>query len=143
MPYDSFWGPDEVLVSRPGRNYTIRDFKQFFDDLDYPQGWFMRQDTENLLGILDAPNVEVHCLHGIGVPTSDSFIYRDDQWPDSQPTVVSGDGDGTVNQRSLLGCLRWSQQQDKPVMHRSYKTDHSSILQNREVLDYIKHVLYN
>ena len=30
MPSDMFWGKDEILVERPGRNYTVNDFKQFF-----------------------------------------------------------------------------------------------------------------
>jgi lysophospholipase-3 len=36
MPSDTFWNEDEVLVSRPSRNYTVKDYKDFFNDVGYP-----------------------------------------------------------------------------------------------------------
>ncbi|KAH3772229.1 hypothetical protein DPMN_173567 [Dreissena polymorpha] len=38
MPSDEFWKPDEVLVVSPARNYTVRDYKQLFKDIDYETG---------------------------------------------------------------------------------------------------------
>lgn len=39
MPSPEFWGPDEVLVVAPTRNYTVRDYKQLFHDINYETGW--------------------------------------------------------------------------------------------------------
>lgn len=30
MPSDKFWTPDEVIVETTGRNYTIKDYQDFF-----------------------------------------------------------------------------------------------------------------
>jgi lysophospholipase-3 len=72
LPSRYFWDENEVLVSCPGKgNYTVKDYERFFNDMGYPSGWEMRRDTENLLGKVEAPGVEVHCLHGLGVSTVD------------------------------------------------------------------------
>ena len=143
LPYDTFWHPNEILVSRPDRNYTVNDYKQFFTDLSYPEGWMMREDTEPLLKKFEPPNVEIHCLHGIGMPTPAAFTYKNNDWPDTQPTVTNSDGDGTVNKRSLHGCLRWTKRQKQNIFHQEYnKTDHMSILGDDNLISYIKKVLY-
>ena len=48
MPYDTFWNSSEVLVTRPGRNYTVNDYEQLFQDIGFPDGSRMRKDTEKL-----------------------------------------------------------------------------------------------
>lgn len=45
LPYDTFWNSDEILVSRPGRNYTVDDYQQLFQDIGFPDGYQMRKDT--------------------------------------------------------------------------------------------------
>ncbi|CAC5396696.1 LYPLA3 [Mytilus coruscus] len=107
MPSDKFWEKDEILVERPGRNYTVNDYEQFFKDINFTDGWYMRQDTANLVRSLIPPGVEVHCLHGYGVPTPGKLVYKGHMWPDIKPNVTMDGGDGTVNIRSLQGCLLW------------------------------------
>ncbi len=138
MPYKSFWHDDEVLVYAPGRNYTVNDYKQYFEDINFKVGWYMRRDTEPLLRNLIAPEVEVHCLHGINVITSAAFKYSKSQWPDNHPDVIYGDGDGIVNQRSLHGCLRWSNQQQQKVYHQEFTgVKHTEMLENKYVIQYM------
>lgn len=144
MPSDMFWGKDEILVERPGRNYTVNDFKQFFQDINYMDGWYMRQDTVNLIRSVTPPGVEVHCLHGYGVPTPGTLVYTDGMWPDSQPNVRTDDGDGTVNIRSLKGCLRWQGKQNQTVYHQQFKgAEHMEILENKDIISYLKTYLTN
>ncbi len=144
MPYKSFWHDDEVLVYTPDRNYTVNDYKQYFDDINFKVGWYMRQDTEPLLRNLTAPEVEVHCLHGINVKTSAAFKYSKSQWPDKQPDVIYGDGDGTVNLRSLHGCLRWSNQQQQKVYHQEFTgVDHMAILTKHHTVQYMMNYIKN
>ena len=94
---------------------------------------------------LEPPEVEVHCLHGIGVSTPGALVYTSDKvWYDYQPTVISDDGDGTVNRRSLHGCLRWDGKQSAPVHHREFNgtyAEHLQLLQNPEVMEYIASVV--
>jgi len=100
-----------------------------------------------MLQQLAAPGVEVHCLHGTGVKsTPGALIYTSekDDWFDHGPTVVADNGDGTVNLRSLHGCLRWADKQSEPVHHHEFTgeyAEHLKLLQNSEVNAYIAKVL--
>ncbi|KAJ8302642.1 hypothetical protein KUTeg_019038, partial [Tegillarca granosa] len=128
MPSDLFWNPDEILIQQPKRNYTLH-------------GYYMRQDTENLIRDLTPPGVEVHCLHGNGLPTPGRLVYDVKSWFDYQPSVIPDDGDGTVNIRSLLGCLQWQKKQKQKVYHEIFKdAEHMKILDMPEIIAYIKHL---
>jgi len=142
MPYDTFWNADEVLATGPMGNYTVNDYRKLFTDLDYMDGYNMRKDTEKLIYNLDAPGVEVHCLHGTNVQTPASFTWTAKQWPDQQPVTHYGPGDGTVNLRSLHGCLRWTKKQKQKIYHQEFNgSDHMAILDNPDVISYIKRVV--
>jgi hypothetical protein len=77
MPSDKFWSSDEILLSTPDRNYTVNDYKQFFDDINYPLGYEYREVTKNLVYDLQPPHVETHCLYGVGLntPSNSFFTY--------------------------------------------------------------------
>ena len=55
--------------------------------------------------------VTAHCLYGTRVPTIEKYHFKNGEFPDKQPTVTYGDGDGIVNKRSLEleACNKWSQ----------------------------------
>lgn len=138
LPYDTFWNDDEILVYSPVKNYTVKDYRGFFDDIDYPTGYLMRRDTEDLIKKLEPPGVEVHCLHGVNVSTPAALNYTKPQWYDKQPGVIFGDGDGTVNLRSLQGCQRWIGKQKQNVFYHQFpKAEHLEILKNDDVQQYI------
>lgn len=119
------------------------DYKQFYLDIGFDDGWLMRQDTEPLVTDLTAPGVAVHCLYGSGVPTSESFHYSD-KFPNVEPTVVSGDGDGTVNLRSARQCGRWVGKQKQPVTLTELPgNEHVNMLLNYTTVAYIKSVLFS
>uniref|UniRef100_A0A0B7ADR0 Group XV phospholipase A2 n=1 Tax=Arion vulgaris TaxID=1028688 RepID=A0A0B7ADR0_9EUPU len=144
MPSDQFWNSSEVLASTPEKNYTVANYKEFFQDLNFTQGYSMRKDTENLIRDLIPPEVPIHCIHGSQIPTEASLVYTDDMFPDKTPNKIYGDGDGTVNMRSLLGCTRWIGQQKQPVIHTVYKereSGHLRILVNPTVRKYILEVV--
>lgn len=142
LPYDTFWTENEVLVYGPNVNYTVKDYKRFFDDIEYPDGYSMRQDTEELIKNLEAPGVEVHCIHGVNVSTPAALVYSKSKWHDKQPDVILGDGDGTVNIRSLQGCQRWIGKQKADVFyHQVGGAEHLAILNNDDVKAYITRVL--
>lgn len=143
LPYDTLWAHDEVLVTGPKGQYTVADYKRFFLDIDYPTGYMMRQDTEHLLDTLQHPGVEVHCIHGRQVKTPEAFNYTNAQWHDAQPNVIFGDGDGTVNLRSLAACERWVGVDEKhPVKHVIFDgAEHIAMLAKPDIVDYIKSVV--
>lgn len=144
MPSSSFWSDKDVLVSQPNQNYTVNDYYKFFQDLNFTDGYEMRRDTEKLTFNLDPPEVEYHALYGVGVKTPETFVYTAKQWPDSQPNVIYGDGDGTVNLRSLLGYQRWVNKQNEKIFFKELKgVDHLAILKSQDTIDYIMNLFNN
>jgi len=145
MPQAGFWAEEEVLVETAERNYTLLDYKQFFTDLKEPNAWLMREDTKNLLAGLPPPGVEVFCLHGSGVDTTEKIIYKKGEFPGSDPsTILKGNGDGTVNYRSLIGCTRWAGQQRQPVTHHQFPgVDHMQILREAAPAEFVSNLVHN
>lgn len=143
MPSDRFWKSDEVLVSTPDRNYTVTDYEQFFKDLDHIDGYEMRQNTKDLIVELNPPDVEIHTLYGVGLKTPASFNWdKQKNFPDTHPSVEYGDGDGTVNLRSLHGFKRWIGKQEKPIYNKEFKgVDHIAILKSPDMIEYILELL--
>ncbi|KAM3609277.1 uncharacterized protein V6R79_012127 [Siganus canaliculatus] len=143
LPYAHSWPKDQVLVQTPTTNYTVQDYERLYKDIGFEEGWLMRQDTEPLVTDLTPPGVEVHCLFGSGVPTSEGFQYSD-KFPDVEPTVLYGDGDGTVNLRSAMQCRRWVGKQKQPVMLKELPgNEHVNMLLNFTTVAYIKTVLFS
>lgn len=143
MPSSKFWGADEILVQTPNRNYTVNDYEQFFNDINYKTGHELRENTKDLIYDLNPPDVEVHALYGIDVKTPAGFIWKNQKsFPDSQPTVVYGDGDGTVNLRSLYGFKHWIGKQKQPIFNKEFSgSDHLGILKNPDMIAYILNLL--
>jgi len=142
LPSANFWGPNETLIRTEHRNYTVADYQQFFTDIQYPNGWSMYQDTRDLYGDNQPPGVEIHCLCGTKMDTPGSLIYGKNDFPDSQPTDVNEDGDGTVNLRSAQGCLRWVGKQKQSIIYKEYpKVEHLDLLNNANVVAYVKTLL--
>jgi len=142
MPSNQFWNNSEVLIQTAIRNYTVSDYKQFFVELNFTDGYLMREDTGNLVNPLKPPNVEVHCLYGYGLDTAKSYIYKKGQWPDKQPEPIMGDGDHTVNIRSLKGCLPWEHLQKQPFYYKTFHSiGHIEILKSSVVIEYLREIL--
>ncbi|XP_057334018.1 phospholipase A2 group XV-like [Microplitis mediator] len=142
LPSKIFWKETEVLVQTQIKNYTLLDLQQFFLDINVPNGWEFRKDTEKFQTDFTAPGVEVHCLHGINVGTVERLYYKPGVSIDTYPQLILGDGDGTVNLRSLNGCLYWRNKQKQRIYHQPFSgVDHMEILRNQHVLDYIKTTL--
>ena len=91
----------------------------------------MWEDTRPLLYDLVPPGVELHCLYGTGIETTERLVYSKSS-PSGKATIIPGDGDGTVNVRSLKACQRWVGKQKKPVYPREFpKRDHMQVLKVR------------
>ncbi|KAI5636028.1 hypothetical protein NE865_11229 [Phthorimaea operculella] len=115
--------------------------------MDLPNAWEMRKDTEKFSSDFTAPGVELHCLYGL--------VYKPGTWLDGYPTLAMGDGDGTVNLRSLRACELWRMPARGGGGKRgrtlngghAVKTlalrqaEHLKILHDQRVLDYIRAVL--
>ncbi|KAK5928521.1 hypothetical protein CgunFtcFv8_013577 [Champsocephalus gunnari] len=143
LPYAHSWAKDQVLVQTPTTNYTVLDYQRLYKDINFEDGWMMRQDTEPLVADLRPPGVAVHCLYGSGIPTQASFQYTD-KFPDVEPTVVMSDGDGTVNLQSAKQCGLWVGRQKQPVTLKELDgNEHVDMLLNFTTVAYIKDVLFS
>ncbi|XP_001663352.2 group XV phospholipase A2 [Aedes aegypti] len=142
MPNPLLWKPNEVMVRSLSRTYTMDQLEEFFQDLDYINGWEMRKDSLEYALNFTAPGVELHCMFGSGFNTVESLNYEKSYDFSGKPTLVYGDGDGTVNRRSLEACRHWSSQQKQPIYMREFPgADHMNILADLSVLDSIIKVL--
>lgn len=56
--------------------------------------------------------------------------------------LIYGDGDGTVNERSLKGCKYWRGKQRQSVMNSEItNAEHTKIISHEQTLSYIVNVL--
>jgi len=149
VPQQGFWSDQEVLVQTTTKNFTVTNLSEFFMAYDEPNFAMMVEDTKGLLQGLPPPEVEVFCAHGSQVPTTEKLVYPEGSFPPSSaswwssgPTLIKGDGDGTVNLRSLEGCLRWKGKQKLPVHYKLFpKLKHSDILKLDDPVDYVVSVI--
>jgi lysophospholipase-3 len=107
FPSSNVWKEDESLAVTADRNYTIKDIPAFFKDIDYEIGY--EQYKMASPGLITEPpeGLTVHCIYGHNVETPELLTWAKGYFPDYQPTVTFGDGDGTVNRKSLEVCKKW------------------------------------
>lgn len=71
--------------------------------------------------------------------------YKKSTGLDGTPTLVNGDGDGTVNARSLKACGEWKDvkgQNGKNVTLQDFpKVDHMTVLSDARIVKYILDVM--
>ncbi|XP_072279063.1 lysosomal phospholipase A and acyltransferase [Pyxicephalus adspersus] len=140
LPYRNAWPVDKVFVRTQKANYTLEDYQKFYNDIGFPEGWVMRKETEGLISSFTPPGVSVHCLYGTAVDTPDSFQY--DTFPDKDPNIIYGPGDGTVNIESALQCRKWVDRQKQSVFLVELPgNEHIAMLSNITTISYIKKVL--
>ncbi|XP_075796437.1 lysosomal phospholipase A and acyltransferase isoform X1 [Pelodiscus sinensis] len=142
LPYNYTWPADKIFVSTPTANYTLQDYQKFYKDINFEDGWLMRQDTEPLVYQMTPPGVRMHCLFGTGVETPDSFYYE--AFPDKEPKIYYSDGDGTVNLQSALQCQKWVNMQKQDVMLLELSgNEHIEMLSNATTISYVKKLLFD
>lgn len=142
LPSKLFWKETEILVETDRKNYTLSTLQDYLIDIDVPNGWEFRKDNEKYQLDFTAPGVEVHCLYGTNLDTVQKLYYKPGTSVGDTPQLIPGDGDGTVNLRSLEGCKYWQGKQKQKVYSQTFPgVDHMNILRNINVLNYIKTVL--
>ncbi|XP_055341491.1 phospholipase A2 group XV-like [Paramacrobiotus metropolitanus] len=144
LPSDKFWAKNETLIYTPQKVYNLGNLREFFYDLDFPEGWEFYQDTKNLVYDLIPPGVKTYCLSGTGTATPATYVYKEGGFPKKIPMVISEDGDGTVNRRSLDGCERWKGKQRDEVVTKTFPgAGHRQMTRDKQVLDYIREILFD
>ena len=143
-PPSDTWPKDKILVITPTANYSAWDYEAFFKDMNYTRGYDMFNKVKDLTSSLPAPNVTTYCFYGANVSTPLQFIYGPGEFPDTEPKIVNGSGDGTVNIESLLACERWQQQQPYPVFLQGFSgIEHVHTIKTPSVIETVEKVVYN
>jgi lysophospholipase-3 len=120
FPSPNVWNSSQVLVATADRNYTTKDIPDFFNDINYQLGHEQYKMASPAL-ITEPPGVPLHCIYGLGVNTPELFTWARGYFPDYQPVISYGDGDGTVNRQSLEVCRKWANDtKGKVVSYNSY-----------------------
>lgn len=72
----------------------------------------------------------------------DSLDYQKSYDLSGTPVLKMGNGDGTVNSRSLEACLQWTTQQKQTIVAKEFPgADHMSILADVNVIENIVKLL--
>ena len=131
---DSPWA-DFVLARTATANYTVANYDAFFADIGYGVGAIVHERVHKLLPrASEGPGVPVLCIYSTGVSTPLSFDYGDGDWAKT-PVATMGDGDGTVNVRSLRVCEQWNTTQSQPVRVLTVQNvTHSGMLKDERVI---------
>lgn len=76
--------------------------------------------------------------------SSHRLDYKKSDDLSGSPDLVFGDGDGTVNARSLKGCTYWRGLQKQPITTLEIpKGEHFELLSNPQIVSYILDILVN
>ena len=133
LPNPELWGKDEVLFTTTSGSYTAHDIPQFFSDISYDEGFNIWENMKEIFSLSD-PNVKVRVKYGtVKDKTATRYNYNTANVDDtSKLETVYGEGDGTVNLRSLRAAekMKW-----KDVTHDEYDgEDHTTVLKNKELI---------
>ena len=118
-------------METPARNYTAVDIPDFLSDVGYGDGPFMYARVKPLLDLKDlGGELEIHPRYGVKVDTPERFIYDGEDW-DEAKEVVNGDGDGTVNARSLRAVNAFKNAEYKEFEGQT----HTGLLKHQPLID--------
>lgn len=102
----------------------------------------MRLDNLDYSTNFRAPDVEVHCLYGSNKKTVERLQYKKAKVFEETPSLVYGNGDGTVNSRSLEACTSWKHLQNERITAVELRdSDHMGILADQRAIDYIVNLM--
>ena len=86
--------------------------------------------------------MEVHCFHGYGLDTVKKLHFKKGVFPNGSPQVINGDGDGTVNIRSLEYCQYWKGRQKQDVTYQKFnKVEHMQTVSNENVVTQVIQII--
>ncbi|CAH8549462.1 unnamed protein product [Dicrocoelium dendriticum] len=107
-------------------------------------GYHMMRSAKDSFDYLKGPTGvdNVYCIHGAGIPTIERVVYKPHTllslpFPDQSPELVYGEGDGTVNLRSLSQCANWTGVHYTQIP----KAHHTHILKDPRLLKLMKKIL--
>jgi len=145
VPDNSTWSSTDPVIVTPNKNYTVYDYATLFNDMQYSIGYAQYKALPSFLTTLSPPNVDTYCYYGTNVSTPAVLVYKEGQFPDTFPSIITGNGDGTVNDASLRACFNWKQAQSahKVAMLSFSGVEHVDMVKNAKVLQAVLDIVSN
>ncbi|XP_065841022.1 lysosomal phospholipase A and acyltransferase-like [Oscarella lobularis] len=141
MPTPRDWSSEPIVVTST-KNYTVNDYEAFFADIDFPIGFDVWKNVSNVTQSLAFPDVTLHCIYGANVSTVAQVVYAAGDFPNGDPTSLYGNGDGTVNEESLVLCNNWKGDASHDVTTRIFPNiNHFDMVSDLSVIDYVKTIV--
>ena len=141
-PPKNVGGLERVLVETEVANYTIFELDKLLEAAKKLDERDMLLEFRGLQANLTAPKVELWCLYGIGVKTTNKLSFEGNissgKREDWLLRESHGDGDGTVNAQSLEACAEFAKQQTEPVYEFPFAgTNHIEIIRSQRTAKFI------
>lgn len=144
VPDHNIWSSTDPIIVTPNKNYTVYDYPVLFDDMQYSIGYTQYKTVPSFLTTLSPPNVDTYCYFGTNMSTPATLVYKEGEFPDTFPAIVTGNGDGTVNDASLQACSAWKQTQSHKVDLLSFSgVEHFDMVKNSDVLQAVLDIVSN
>ena len=146
LPKPSVWGDDIIVKTNyKTKSYKAKDYKKLFKRSGYKNGYKMFKGVQKI-DSTKYPDVPTYCFYGKDKKTPEILSYKYgkiDFWKKAlkmdpikyeKPKISYGDGDGTVNLKSLHTCVdQWEGKTNFEKM--DFKdVGHTSIVKKKEVL---------
>lgn len=142
LPDSLYWPQDQVFVTTPKQNYTVRDFDKLLRDVGANVSAEIYPHVQWMLPTLIPPRVPTYCVYGTNTSTEISYVYSNNF--DDEPVSIgySDNGDGTVPVQSLKLCNAWKHdQKEKVVTHEFEHLEHQTIIQDERVIQYLLNII--
>ncbi|KAK9850975.1 hypothetical protein WJX84_006128 [Apatococcus fuscideae] len=114
FPAADLWGDKVLVETRGGDKYRAADAVKMLHDLNLTQQAELYGRSHAATYPLPKLRVPMYCLHGSNVSTDYAFQYDVDHFSAAPPPApanrTTGDGDGTVDIRSLMACKEFGPQ---------------------------------
>lgn len=143
MPNDLAWNENDVVLITKDKQYTIKDYEEFFKDIGHRNGVKIWQRARvNTTEERMHPGVDFVCVYAHGLPTGSTLDYRRSHFPDEQPSVLHEDGDKTVTTRSMKVCEMWDNHPKYKFELKKFKgIGHNDLLYNEDFYSYLEKLL--
>ena len=135
---------DFVIVETPSNSkYTAQHYREIFTYRNLPTEWSKYQGLLKTTAMnLNSPNITTYCLYGTGESTTEKLVYSERRKlffkRYTHLETVKGDGDGTVNRKSLDVCTRWT---DNVCTWNGSNSDHKGIIKSRLTFKTIESII--
>ena len=122
-----------MVTTAEGKTYNSHNLDQFFDDIGYGVGKKVTKRLEGIVSVEDVHMHDIHIFYGKDVDTDESYEYtKAGSWEEEGMKTKVGDGDGTVNIRSLEAGNGWGGVVEAVAMGGE---THQGILKNKVLIE--------